>query len=384
MIRTYRLLILSVFIIFVGGAEAKGLAKDLYAADKELNQAYQALRQSRTPEARKSLLKTQKAWLRKRDRICKLKGLPTKNKAWLQAVAKDKAKTQCVIQLTQDRIARLRANRMSPASVVFTHEAQKKYPPYPEVWGYHFPQPNVNSQFSHFKLHFVPHGDIYLRFKTYLANNWQDKALTCDEKRKYAYIEYFSAKVHRLNCDQYYKFRKRYPKHEGRKWTYMEVSFKSGSRIIKAHSGGGNCYYPLSPYLMKKSPSGKTVFRKTLLYLADVPAIHRTNPSCGVDGGKVVARVIAPKRTRFIDLGDGTFLFYSADDNYVIRFDQNLQSKSPLLGTRLFLVNTDRIDAMRKQSIIDAKENTLKSYQLLHKRVYEYVLTLKQRGRYGD
>ena len=373
---TYILLLGFTLGLSTPGYSANTSTVSLQQVDATLNKVYRDLKNTRTPRAQKTLLKTQNEWLKKRDRVCQLEGLPDQRKAWLNALAKDTTKHQCVIKKTQDRIARLRANQMTPPEVVFTHPAQEKYPPYPEVWGYELPYPSEVDRFSLIKPFKNDNGDLLFAYIEKKAIR-KSKNGIADKELYPAIVNFFANKSRSLSKSEYKKFWKDNRSMRMRPNPWQKITFDNGTYIRQRGTGGGNCYGPYRYYLERRGKNNTVVARKTLAYL--MPSLMKIplNPSCGDGEGTIIERVAAGY-LKVINLEDDTFLVYEADGNVILRLDNKFKTKFPM-NNNVFLIDTNVIDKIKK----DAKSkypSGVNFYQYINDAVYDYVLTLKKRA----
>lgn len=226
---------------------------------------------------------------------------------------------------------------------------KKKYPPYPEVWGYTVADPGYNYGAS-ILAYPAKDGDVYFTYtKKYLKRiTAQNVSESCKNLKRLAYIKYFSQENIPLTCPQYYAFEKI---HKSRNNVFIikkSITFKDGSKIRNIQiGGGGNCYAPFIHHFEKQNPKGKVLWRKTLLYVLPTPKKFHLRESCGAGGDEVV-ETVESIAARMILLEDDTFILYSPGINSVIRFDKNFKTKYSINRGRIYLVDTkdiQKIDA---------------------------------------
>jgi uncharacterized protein YecT (DUF1311 family) len=111
----------------VGAENSVCLAHDLVESDKRINAVYKVLMGSMDKDARLALRTEQRAWLKQRDKACKLDTKETNREKWLQKILKDEAQTICVVRFTFGRVGELNAmlEERAPAA------APKNLPPAP-------------------------------------------------------------------------------------------------------------------------------------------------------------------------------------------------------------------------------------------------------------
>ena len=341
------------------GQATNNSSASLQEADATLNQVYRDLKKTRTPKAQKTLLKTQKEWLKKRDTVCKLGGLPDSRKAWLTALAKDKTKRQCVIKETQDRIARLRANQMTPPEVVFTHKTQNIYPPYTEVWHRKIPEPREIYPSA---LHYgkSADGDIVILYARLPVKRPEDR------DRSQGTIHFFSGDhFPNIGYKQYAKQTKpAYPK--------QEIKLANGKTIKREnldHRIPLRCPQELNSYFVITDANGQSV-RKSLLYILDKPQRHTIQERCADTSERSFDAKVEAIQGDFWLLDDGTFLVKDGNGGIVIRFDPDLKTKSPLFNRQFFWVDPKEIEGFHSNGNV--------VYQAMHEAILARLRKLQE------
>ncbi len=374
---------LIIYILLLGslglsapGHSANPSSASLQEVDATLNKVYRALKKTRTPKTQKILLKTQKKWLKQRDVVCQLEGLPDRRKAWLAALAKDTTKRQCVIKETQDRIARLRANQMTPPEVVFTHQVQDKYPPYPEVWGYEWAEKTPIAVYK------MGNGEFYYRFSR--------KSMCCGKELNHYLVTFFRSEMRELSRTELNEFGKKYnSKRTGYRKSpkdkmvhdHFKLVFKNGSKVMKAGGGFGRCSgtidFPYSIQLIDRK--GTMIAEKTPIILYDQPKKDLFAPPCVNKSGEISSRTGDVSFT-FIPIENDNFLLYESRNNFIIRFDNNLTTKHPVNTGRFFMVNTRIIQRIKKEQLIGLHADDIAYHQNVRNAVERYLIGLKGRN----
>jgi uncharacterized protein YecT (DUF1311 family) len=85
------------------------LTQDLQDSDRRINAVYETLMASMNDASQAALRKEQRAWLRRRDKVCSLDSKETNREKWLQNIMTDESKTICVVRFTFGRVAELNA-----------------------------------------------------------------------------------------------------------------------------------------------------------------------------------------------------------------------------------------------------------------------------------
>jgi uncharacterized protein YecT (DUF1311 family) len=85
------------------------LVQALKRADKQLNESYKTSLDGADEARSKSLRNAQRTWIGTRNRICRLQASMTSQEAWLEDLATDRDRAQCVYGMTISRIEEIRA-----------------------------------------------------------------------------------------------------------------------------------------------------------------------------------------------------------------------------------------------------------------------------------
>lgn len=251
----------------------------------------------------------------------------------------------------------------------------KKYPPYPEVWGYEFPYPNQDRYYL-FSLARMDNGDIYV---TYGKKEAERNILNPIEVEG---IGFFSGEKRGFTASQYNVFWDAHRKKEiGTGLPVLSrIVFKDGSSIQRAGSGGGgNCYDPFIHALAAYDKNGQRLARKGLVYLLSVPRKVAYSPRCPDAEGEVIERAQQANYLSLVELKDDTFLVYEQGGNFILRLDKVLNTKYSL-NDRLFLIDWDVVDRMRQETLREAQGDIRIAAQKLNDAVYDYLMQLKQKG----
>ena len=256
-----------------------------------------------------------------------------------------------------------------------TSETEKKYPPYPEVWGYELPYPMKGDRYSHIRPFKFDNGNLVF---TYIERKVIRKSKDgASGKELYpALISFFDKKSKPLSKGEYKKFWKDHRKMRFYPDSWQKILFEDGTYIKQNSTGGGNCYAPYHYFLEKRDNQNKIIARKTLFYLLKEPKKIGLQPSCGAEG-EVVERVSAGP-LKVIALADDTFLVYEYKGNYILRLDKDFHTEYPINQT-LFLVNTDIVDAIRNKARVRYPDNADndKYFQYINDAVYRHILSLQ-------
>ncbi len=308
----------------------------LSALDEDLAKVYGEIRsQSKgDAEALSQLTKSQREWLA---------GLKQKKEGKIACTAS----TECLTISYQKRIKELQ-DKLSLVAKKAPSESgeEKKYPPYPDVWGAELP---ISKKVSYAGIDVVkmPDGDYLI---TYIKD-W----IKVKEKEKRVYVGkfLFSGRVIDFTTEEYNNFfdRIRNEKREIKSWLLVRSTatvFSDGSSMKLIWSTHPKYNLPFDNYMEIKDKYGKVLMQKKLLYLYnrplknEIPILER---NFDYKGKYYYEKVNWPTELRYVPLGDDTFLiigFLEYQDPptiIIIRFGKDFKTKSDLLGKKIFLVD---------------------------------------------
>lgn len=234
---------------------------------------------------------------------------------------------------------------------------EKKYPPYPDVWGYELPWPKQSQVF----VYRMPNGDFAITYK-------QDRNVG----NKYIVKYFFSGNEMYLTKEEVNEFKERVRIGGGNK-----VTLKGGETIQVSQYG--ECKNAFTDYYFYETDAkGQVIFKKMAFYLHDkaktVPLIDLYDlRKCGGHG--VLSMMIENTGESFEALGDGGFLFFSMNGGFIIRFGKSFKTKSELINKKVFLVDRDFF--MKRFYKKQKFSNTAEPYQALHDALLKHILTIK-------
>jgi hypothetical protein len=200
---------------------------------------------------------------------------------------------------------------------------EKKYPPYPDVWDWQIPNADrVTGLVRVRAVYAMDNGDVMVAYE----NDSRDKVIK--------YVTFFE-KIVVNNPKAVYK-----ENYTGD--AKSRIPFRNGFFLSKIGGGmrSGGCYNALGFHIaIYDKTETKNLDDKRLLYVFDRPKYYETHhPHC-MDGPSFYYRVDAVS-AEFLPLKDGTFLLV-ADDGYIIRFDENFQTKSKLINNKFFWMDDE-------------------------------------------
>lgn len=250
---------------------------------------------------------------------------------------------------------------------------EKKYPPYPDVWGYELStnHPHIDEVAK------IPDGDYMI---TYIKERIEAMRIE-DITYKRAWVLFFSGISKDFTKDEYDEFMKKITK-ENREVkfdrTHPKIVFSDGSIIERGGWWMGNCSNPFERYLQKKDKAGKVIAQKMLLYLYDEPVKSDIKKRCerNWDYKKdYYFKKVDNMYEQFILLEDDTFLILTTSPKSVviIRFDKDFNTKSDLMGKNIFLLDYKTFGDIAWKSGIDD--------QSVNDAVSDYLINLKKGGK---
>jgi hypothetical protein len=258
--------------------------------------------------------------------------------------------------------------------------AVKKYPPYPDVWGYELPWPDKNSRYSVIRIYKLPDGDFLAHYLEQ-AKTQRGDGSCCDSKD--AGISFFSGKKWDAKAADKYadehredlvprEFSKPHP------WILTD-----GSELQEKTRGAGRCLNYLDWYLRMLDPEKKVVAEKHLIYLLEKPIKDQVCYPSERNENLIAKQRTVTMRVQgvnpyIIPLEDGTFLLYDQNGNILMRFDREFTTKSELLHRKVFVVNRQAMETFVLEYV--KQRNLDYNDQTLNDAVYEYVTNLKKAG----
>ena len=122
------------------------LLREVEAADRQINATYAALRAKLDSAGRLDLRDAQRAWIRRRDQVCRLDNSQGDRAAWLASLARDYAKTVCVVRFTGARARELDARLAEPYAAPAPSPAKASESPSADVYELATPTPRVTGK----------------------------------------------------------------------------------------------------------------------------------------------------------------------------------------------------------------------------------------------
>ncbi len=204
-------------------------------------------------------------------------------------------------------------------------QKEAKYPPYPDVWDWQIPEVDkLSEDLAIEKITAMDNGDVMITYRIGLRDSvvkyvtFFGKTVLSDMEAKAVYKENYTGDAK------------------------SRIPFR-GNLFLKGGGAGmrsGGCYdalgFGISIYDKTES---RYLTGKMLLYVFDKPKYYETHhPHC-MDGPSFYYQVEAVD-PKFLPLKDGTFLLV-ASQGYIIRFDENFQTKSKLMNNKFFWMDDE-------------------------------------------
>jgi len=270
-------------------------------------------------------------------------------------------------------------------------EVVKKYPPYPEVWGYDISDYQaVQDNNTLISAYSAPDGEIIFTFVSEDTPYGYIKDEDFKEKRRYKAIKFFEGKIIDIGTS---KDRGAFVKDNHLKRIGgASITLKDGT-VIKREYGSTGRFCPdnslVRVRLVKSKPEtgdgyigkyAKDAERFSII--GAMPNIFRFRATKGEDpcprSAEINYRQLYFLPGEFIQLEDDTFIAYETDKNLIIRFDRNIDTKFKpqhgIKGTKIrdknfFVIPYSVIEALN-QKVLDNDEEWI---QGAHDRLLKYL-----------
>ncbi|RZI47442.1 hypothetical protein EDM53_01875 [Rickettsiales endosymbiont of Peranema trichophorum] len=223
---------------------------------------------------------------------------------------------------------------------------KKKYPPYPDVWGYDFP-----NAYGGVRTYLAPDGEVIMSFEGCSCEG------CCEGKEEqwtgqlvYYVRKFFEGTDIRIGDEV---ARDQFVKANGlkdeREIVDDQITLRNGVTIYSYCDRGGKLCYPdelehctltkgrkkAGDNYLNRYQKDAEVFSIVRLYnniSMDMSEDIGGKYDCGGNGGPLFYHQLSFFSSRFIALDDDTFLACSIWGNEVVRFDQNMETKFQLSG----------------------------------------------------
>jgi hypothetical protein len=245
-------------------------------------------------------------------------------------------------------------------------EEKKKYPPYPDVWGYEFPWPGKQNRYSSINVIKMENGDYMITY----VKGWDEKI------NKYAGVLFFSRGKRDFTKADYNEL---WSKNKEIDKNQIVLSDETKIEPYSDYACGRCC--PLFHfYIVKRDKNGQIVKKMNLVYLLENPFKIPINMYCEYNEGpsglrrNYVLTKVVNINPKFVPLEDNTFLVVDVDGNTITRFDNNLNTKSDLLNKKIYAIDRIVVDDLRDKLKMSNRYND----QTLADAIHDYLTTLKK------
>lgn len=264
----------------------------------------------------------------------------------------------------------------------------KKYPPYPEVWGYDLSEyPAVTGLAGIGSIYRMDDGDIWFIILASYKEIPDPMHKPYEEYKDESYIlfKFFNGEKITLTRQEAKELEEKIADKEIKTDPFKQiVNFSDGSKLEeKMNYGGKRCSHMdfWLEFLLKTEKDGAEKRYSILAsYPGNIVDIRADEAGCELPGLPFLYQKLHFLAYKLIDLGDDTFLAYSLGSNLIIRFDKNLNTKfipmSPTVIQSNNYINRNffvlDFDWLKKWGISNTSE-TMPFYQSLHDNLLEYL-----------
>lgn len=246
----------------------------------------------------------------------------------------------------------------------------KRYPPYPEAWGYDSGRLGGISYLCS-----VKDGDFYIfpgeYFKdvpkTKIRGLFSGDIIELPPKEAETAVRDGKAvsKLGQLACREYYN----YP---------SSLTLPNGY-TVKGACVGGSCQHPFGIGVEVLDQDQRIIVRKVFLYLFEKPQ-HISVPRPAAEGGAIdiLGRVFRLD-PHFVPLRDNTFLFFGG--GALVRFDAQFNTLFPINRGHLFVVDTTLIEEIYRKASEKVPADEVVWNQLVQEMIATRLDKIKQEKR---
>jgi hypothetical protein len=258
-------------------------------------------------------------------------------------------------------------------------QTTKKYPPYPDVWGVELP---VSKDVKYTGIHVFRtlDGDFMVVYAKSRVRHRGEKWT------EFAGKEIFSGRVRKFKPgperDRKNDYNVFFEEMEGMMFRDRSVIFADGTGISELGDRFDDVCTPFWGYLAMTDKNRNELSGKLILYLYDKHIKMRVDPShCeshwNYEGEFYYQGVHSLEEMTYHTVDDNTFLVFGTlryqdpPSVVAIRFDKNWNTKSDLVGRKVFVVDKDVYDDLWE------KHN---SEPAVNEAMYEYLLKIRKEG----
>ena len=150
--------------------------------------------------------------------------------------------------------------------------------------------------------------------------------------------------------------------------TEKSIELLNGNVVISHNSDPREpkrCPQTLNNYMSIKLPDGNEI-RKSVLVLLDKPRLTKVQPRCVDSNESEYYEKVVSIWGRYASLDDGTFIIIPNDGGVFLRLDDRIRTRSQLLGKKIFIVDTDKVEDFTRM----VRKH---GYQYTHDKLVDYL-----------
>jgi len=234
----------------------------------------------------------------------------------------------------------------------------RPYPPYPNIWNLQIP--DSEYPISGISARKLPDGDVLISYQSCCGHD-RLRNVTFFGGKQYRSVEEALGGAYRASSTV-----AQFKTSRG----YTIGSFGTRSGLFQ------NCYDGLNAYTVVYGDPllRDMVVNKTVVWLLDKPEKHTSPKHCNETRSFMYwAESIGGQ---MVPLDDGTFLLIDTPHGVVIRFDEWLRTRSPLLNKNLFVIDTDLFWARFGGRYGDRAAQGI-DFQRLHRDLRRWLLEIR-------
>ena len=229
---------------------------------------------------------------------------------------------------------------------------EEKFPPYPDVWGVELNWKDKSSLESRRMtaggIYKMKDGDIGIPI--FSENN--DAIYT---------ISFFTGK----------KLKKEDREYSTKKSDYLEGKIEYGDENTRAFLSG---YYIIKKNSIKEKIKILYLLDKTI-NTADGTFEYYCEYNDSLKTKKNRINVINIKSGDFIKCEDNSIIFCESDGNIILRFDENFNCNSDLIGKKIFIIKQSEYEKIENK----LREKDILNDQTMNDEIYKYLISIRRK-----
>lgn len=240
----------------------------------------------------------------------------------------------------------------------------KKYPPYPDVWGYRGTR-GISSlcKAESGEFYIIPSGYYRDTPTTVIVGLFSGSKIELSPKEAEA-VEREGKPLERIGqvkCNRFYNYAK-------------SLTLSNGN-LIKRACIGGSCQYPFGIGVEARDKNRNTIARKVFLFMTEKPEKVFVPRSAAEGGGFSIDGQIRSIDPYFVPLEDNSFLVLAGG---IIRFDAQLNTKFPINREHVFVIDTELIEQVYRKASEKVPDNDVAWNQFVQKMTTALLNKIKQ------